>query len=235
MSALHAIIPAAGSGTRMGPGLKKQFREVGGEAVLTLTLRHLLRYGGFSSFTLVVPADEIGPVKEKILPLITSVETHIVEGGAERQDSVWNGVRFLARKAKDGDLVLIHDGVRPFVTEQVVADVVTAARESGAATCGVPSKDTVKLVDEDGVIARTLDRSKCYLTQTPQAFEIGLLKRAHEQALAADPPLRGTDDAGLVERLGHEVRMTEGLYENIKITTPEDLAIAELIHHKMWR
>jgi 2-C-methyl-D-erythritol 4-phosphate cytidylyltransferase len=146
----------------------------------------------------------------------------VVAGGAERQDSVRHGL--LACAAAEADVVLIHDGVRPFFDPGRIDAVAATAARVGGCVVGVPAKDTVKEV-RDGLIRRTPDRAGLWLAQTPQAFRFGVIRDAHEQAWREG--FRGTDDASLVERLGQPVAMLEGSYRNIKITTPEDLVVAE--------
>lgn len=227
---VHAVIPAAGSGTRMGPGQKKQFRAIAGEPVLARAVRTLCAGGLIDTLTLAVPADEMGQVAAEILPSAGELPAQTVLGGEDRQASVWNGIQGIEEleTPREGDLVVVHDGVRPFLTRQVIADVIDAARKHGAASVGVPAKDTIKIVDAGHFVQQTPERASCWLTQTPQVFRYDVIRAAHERALAETPDLRGTDDAGLVERFGGKVVMTMGLYENIKITTPEDLAVAEV-------
>lgn len=224
---VHAVIPAAGSGTRMGPGQKKQFRLIAGQPVLAYAVRALCESGLIDSLTLAVPEDEIAQVAEAILPLAGDLSAQVVVGGADRQASVWNGIQGV-EDAAEGDFILVHDGVRPFLTKALLAEVIGAAKEHGAASVGVPAKDTIKIVDEARVVQRTPPREHCWQTQTPQVFRYEIIHAAHERALAETPDARGTDDAGLVERFGGKVVMTMGIYENIKITTPEDLAVAEV-------
>jgi 2-C-methyl-D-erythritol 4-phosphate cytidylyltransferase len=148
----------------------------------------------------------------------------IVPGGSERQDSVRAGIEALDRET---ELVVIHDAVRPFITVGLIENCIRAAAEEGAATVGVPAKDTVKEVAADGRVLRTCDRNLLWLTQTPQAFRRDIIENAHRAAVRDG--YRGTDDTSLVERLGVAVRMIRGDYGNIKITTPEDLLIAEAL------
>ncbi len=224
--AVHAIVPAAGSGTRMGGGVPKQFRELAGEPVLARTVRVLLSCGQIDTLTLVVPPADLEAVRSEILPQGQDVSAQAAAGGADRQESVWKGILALGNVAPD-EIVLVHDGVRPFLTPPVIEQVIQAARKTGAATCGVPSKDTIKLVGKSGLVESTLDRSRCYLVQTPQAFRYEILRRAHEEWMKSATEARATDDAMMVERLGLPVTMTEGLYENIKLTTPEDFLLAD--------
>jgi len=145
-------------------------------------------------------------------------------GGKERQDSVMHGLQKLEA---DSAVVLVHDGVRPFVTHDMIKESVSCAKKGECVAVGVPIKDTIKQVNEHGVVAKTLERSRLWAIQTPQAFPAAVLKRAYDEAAAKR--IYGTDDATLVERAGVPVRVIMGNYENIKITTPEDLVIAEEI------
>jgi 2-C-methyl-D-erythritol 4-phosphate cytidylyltransferase len=150
--------------------------------------------------------------------------TKVVPGGAERQDSVRHALEAVP---EDADLVLVHDAVRPFLTERMVEDVVRMARAKGAAIVALPVRDTVKQVGADRVIERTVDRGPLWLAQTPQAFRRDWLLAAHRKALTEG--VRATDDAYLVEWSGHPVSVIEGSGENIKVTRPEDLVIGEAI------
>ena len=154
---------------------------------------------------------------------ITKVKTLVV-GGKERQDSVSHGLQKLE---KDASIVLVHDGVRPFVTPGMIKETVDLARKGECVTVGVPIKDTIKEVDAKGIVRHTLERSKLWAIQTPQAFPLKVLMRAYEES--HKHKIYGTDDATLVERAGGTVRVIMGSYENIKITTPEDLILAEEI------
>lgn len=146
----------------------------------------------------------------------------MLEGGKERQNSVANG---LAAVEKDTDIVLIHDGVRPFVTEEMIADSIDAAQEYGGAVIGVPAKDTIKVCSADGMAVETPDRSTLWQIQTPQTFQRDLIVNAYEKA--DKDGFLGTDDASVAEFVGHQVKVVMGSYRNIKITTREDLVIAE--------
>jgi len=146
----------------------------------------------------------------------------VLEGGKERQNSVANG---LAAVGEDTDIVLIHDGVRPFVTEEMIADSIAAAQEYGGAVIGVPAKDTIKVCSADGLAVETPDRSTLWQIQTPQTFQRNLIVNAYEKA--DKDGFLGTDDASVAEFAGHQVKVVMGSYRNIKITTKEDLVIAE--------
>ena len=148
----------------------------------------------------------------------------LVAGGKERQDSVLHG---LQKVAKDTSVVLVHDGVRPFVTPEMIKEAVDLAKQGECIAVGVPIKDTIKEVDENKIVRRTLERGRLWAIQTPQAFPVKILNRAYEESYKLK--MFGTDDATLVERTGGTVRVIMGSYENIKITTPEDLILAEEI------
>lgn len=148
----------------------------------------------------------------------------IIIGGAERQDSVYSGLQVVS---SDTDIVVIHDGARPLVTKDIIANAVTEARVSKAAIVGIPAKDTIKTVSPENVVMETLERSSIWQAQTPQAFKYEVIKEAYERANKIG--YKATDDSKLVERLGVSVKMVMGSYENIKITTREDIAMAEAI------
>ena len=217
-----AIIPAAGAGKRMGLSTAKQFLMVDGQPILARTLRIFENSPIIDEIVLVVPEAAIGAVREMVGAVGAKKVAKIVPGGPRRQDSVQRGL-----EAADcvHDLVVIHDGVRPFLAPGLLADVVAAGDGYGAATLGIAVKDTVKEADGDGWIVRTLDRSRLWMTQTPQVFRRELLERAF--AAAMEEGFTGTDDAVLVERIGVPVKIVSGSADNIKITTPEDLRFAE--------
>lgn len=148
----------------------------------------------------------------------------VVKGGNERQDSVYNGIRNVS---KDTDIILIHDGARPFITEDIIMKSIKEAKVWGAVTTGMPVKDTIKIVNQEGFIAKTPDRSCLWLTQTPQTFASHVIVQAYE--FCQIKGIKATDDAMLAEAMGLNVKIIEGSYDNIKITTPEDMALAELI------
>ncbi|HKX26455.1 MAG TPA: 2-C-methyl-D-erythritol 4-phosphate cytidylyltransferase [Blastocatellia bacterium] len=224
-----AIIPAAGSGTRFGKPTPKQFVEIAGAPIIVHTLRKFaacreidltivaLRQSEFESFGQMLSAYGLGREQE----------LRLVEGGAERSESVLKALE--AAAAWQPELVAVHDAVRPLVTPEQISAVLARARETGAAILALPATDTIKEA-EQGIIRQTLDRRRIYLAQTPQAFRYELLRRANQEARAAGlPPALLTDDSLLVERLGEPVAIVEGTRDNVKITTPEDLALAERI------
>jgi len=194
-----------------------------GVPILVHTLRVFQKSSVISDIVLVVPQDDLSFIREQIVEKygLTKV-TAVVVGGRERQDSVRNG---LAAISSACDIVVVHDAVRPLVTEEMIAHVVAAAVGDGAASLGVKAKDTIKEAGDGNLVERTLPRQNLWQTQTPQAFQYDLLCRAYEGA--ARDNYYGTDDASLLERIGAKVRMVAGSYENIKITTPEDVMLAE--------
>jgi len=219
---LSVIIPAAGSGRRMG-GVKKPYLDLAGKPILAHTLA-VFQQCDLVDDILVVAAggDEDACICSVIDPYGMSKVCRVVAGGETRQESVFNGLRELA---SDTDMVMVHDCARPFVTEGMIRDALEAAKEWGAATVAVPVKDTIKESDEDDFVVRTLDRRKLWSIQTPQAFRYDLLLRAHLYAREND--IQVTDDASLIEQMGiHKVKLVMGASENIKITTPGDIAIA---------
>lgn len=220
-----AIIPAGGSGRRMGSGIPKQYLLLGGIPVLVHTLRVFQSSPVVDEIFLVVPEGDIPEVRNAIVGRYNLFKVSlIVAGGAERQDSVSNA---LAHLRGEHGIVLIHDGVRSFVSGELIRRVVAAAEADGAVAVGVQVKDSVKEVNSAGWVIKTVTREGLWLTQTPQAFRKPLILAAYERA-AADG-FCGTDDASLVERMGVPVRMIPGDYDNIKVTTPEDLTLGEAI------
>jgi 2-C-methyl-D-erythritol 4-phosphate cytidylyltransferase len=215
-----AIVPAAGSGTRLVGRRPKQFLSLAGIPLLVRTLLALGQSRLIGGIVVVAPAAAVALTRRLMARHRVPRVLAVVTGGRERQESVWLGLQAVPAAA---DLVLVHDGVRPFITVRLVREVVEAARRFGAATCGLPVRDTVKRV-RDGLVEDTVDRKGLWLVQTPQAFGRSLLWQAHEKARRDG--FAGTDDASLVERLEVPVRMVAGLPENLKITTAEDLARA---------
>jgi 2-C-methyl-D-erythritol 4-phosphate cytidylyltransferase len=205
--------------------LSKQYLSLGGMPLLVCTLMVFEECPLVDALLVVVPPQDIEFVRNTVLaPWKLKKVAGVLPGGKERQDSVRAGVEALDRET---DLVVIHDAVRPFITVELISQCIRTAGDEGAVTVGVPAKDTVKEVAPDGRVARTCDRSLMWLTQTPQAFRREIIENAHRAA--ARDGFRGTDDTSLVERLGIAVRMIRGEYSNIKITTPEDLVVAEAL------
>jgi 2-C-methyl-D-erythritol 4-phosphate cytidylyltransferase len=220
-----AIIPAGGSGKRMQGHLSKQYLSVDGKPILVHTLRVFQRSPDIDEIVLVVLEEDIQMVRQMIAePRGISKVRHVLAGGEQRQDSVRNG---LAVIGDDVEIVLIHDAVRPFVSGDLIHTAVREAEKHGAVTVGMPVKDTIKRVDQNGGVLETLDRQVLWMTQTPQAFKRSIIQEAYRKA--DEDQFYGTDDASLVERMGFRVKMIAASYENIKITTPEDLLIAEFL------
>ena len=218
-----AIITAAGSGQRMGGSVKKPYIELQGLPLLAHTLRVFDTAAGIDQLIVTVSPGDEDQCREVLERCGIKKAASILAGGERRQDSVRNGLGALA---DDIDMVMIHDAARPFVTADLILTALEATRKKKATTTAVPVKDTVTAVDRGtGVIERTLERDRLYLIQTPQTFERRLICEAHSRACAEG--FSGTDDASLVERLGVPVSVIMGSYENIKITTQEDLVFAE--------
>jgi 2-C-methyl-D-erythritol 4-phosphate cytidylyltransferase/2-C-methyl-D-erythritol 2,4-cyclodiphosphate synthase len=223
-----AIIPAGGAGTRLKSHVAKQFLLLDGLPILVHTLKVFQESKDIDDIIVAVPPDELVSVRQELIEKynLTKVMT-TVAGGTQRQDSVKN---CLEAVTGDCDMAVIHDAVRPFVTEELISKVVEAARITGAASAGVKAKDTIKETTEDNNVWATVPRHNLWLTQTPQAFKLELLKEAFKKAY--DEKFYGTDDASLIERIGKEVKMVEGFYVNIKITTREDMMIADALMKK---
>ena len=216
---IYAIVPAGGHGSRMGARRPKQYLRLGVAPILVATLRALARARSLRGIVVAVPAARVTATRRLLARARVPKVLDVVAGGADRQESVWRG---LQRVPDDALIVIVHDAVRPFITAELV-DRVRVAAAGGAATCGMPVRDTVKRV-ADGAVAATVERAGLWLTQTPQAFTRALLWEAHDKARRDG--FAGTDDAVLVERLGMPVAMVTGLAQNLKITTPEDLRTA---------
>lgn len=220
-----ALIPAGGMGLRMGGTVRKQFRALGGLPLLVYSLRVFQSSPVIDAVVLAVPEADLHYCRTEIIERhgFTKI-THVVAGGRERQDSVRHALAVVEEVV---DLIVIHDAVRPFVTDSMVQRVVEAAAKDGAAIIALPMRDTVKQVSDDHLIERTVDRKPLWLAQTPQAFRRDWLKEAHRKAHAEG--IVATDDAFLLEWMGHPVRVLEGSGENIKVTRAEDLIIGEAI------
>jgi len=207
----------------MGGGTSKQYLSLAGLPILAHTLTLFQKHPAIDSIVLIAPPDEIGFCREDIVaPFGFDKVTDIVAGGRERQDSVRNGLR--ACGADGDDIALIHDGVRPLLPPELIDAVIAVAARDGAGLVAVPAKDTIKIV-RDGLVTETPDRSALWQAQTPQAFRFQLIASAHEKAYKEG--YQATDDAQLIEWLGLPVAIVQGSYRNLKITTPEDLLLAE--------
>ncbi|RJP25671.1 MAG: 2-C-methyl-D-erythritol 4-phosphate cytidylyltransferase [Candidatus Abyssobacteria bacterium SURF_5] len=215
-----AIVPAAGQGIRMRLGKPKALLPLLGRPMLGWTLDPIQQVGLFSSILVACPPGEETAFHDSLAPVFGSVR--FVAGGRTRQESVQN---CLEQIPVDYDLVAIHDGARPLVTRALLRDTLTKAAQVGAAVAAVRSKDTVKECNERGVIERTFVRENLRLVQTPQCFRLELILQAYEKARF--DLFSATDDSAIVERLGVDVHVVEGSYENIKVTTPEDIIVCE--------
>jgi len=228
MSSIVAILPAAGLGTRMGADAPKQFRLLDGAPVVVFTLRRLAACPLIGKFLIATHADEIGPLNQRIAAERLSRPFRVLQGGDTRQESV---AKALAEIPPETEFVLVHDAVRPLVTRDQVERVIGEAKRCRAAILGIPAMDTVKevkrasLPEDVALITATIPRERIVLAQTPQVFEAALLREAFARA-AADG-FTASDEAALVERLGHNVHVVLGSERNLKITRPGDLEIAE--------
>lgn len=234
------IIPAAGLGTRMAPvpsGTKakqkvppsKQFTELGGTPILIHTLRRFAAVDAVSEIWIALRENEIEGFRERLRREgkdVLNKKIELVVGGEHRQQSVENALKAIS--AAPDDIVLVHDAVRPFVTPEIIQEVIEAVKKYGAAIAGLPAVDTVKQVErtaEGALIKATIPRAGVVMAQTPQGFRYRVIKKVFDEA-AADG-FRGTDEASLAERAGHEVAVVMGAPRNIKITTPADMELAE--------
>lgn len=222
---IGAAVPAAGKGRRMGGDVPKQFLELKGKSILIHTLERLSAVPEIDVIVVAASAEDVHAVRQMTTGDQFPKVKGIVLGGDRRQDSVWSCLQELSRLKID--IVLIHDAVRSFVKRETILSVFHAAVEAGAAVPVLPPKDTIKLVDGGGFIRSTLDRSTLATVQTPQGFRFALIYDAYRKAM--QEKFYGTDDAGLVERFGGRVKAVEGDYGNIKITTQEDLLLAQLM------
>ena len=220
-----ALVPAAGQGKRMGGAHSKPYLLLEGKPILAHTLLELERCPLVDEVVLMVERGEIERARASVVEEFRLQKVGaILAGGVQRQDSVWEGLKTIQ---DDCDLVMVHDGVRPFISQEMLARSIQGAVDCGASIVGMPAKDTVKLVSAQNMVLKTPDRKSVFLVQTPQTFKRDILLRAYRQAM--EDGFYATDEASLVERLGMPVKVVEGSYENIKITTPEDLVVGEMI------
>ena len=223
-----AIVPAGGSGTRMGGTVPKQFQSLNGKPILYHTLKTLQNCRTISEIILVVPEKEYETAHTDWLGKLEIV-TKVVIGGEKRQDSVYNG---FCEVSQDSEIVLVHDGVRPFLSQKMILESIDAAREYGAAITAIPVHDTIKRVDTSGLVSQTIDREGLWRVQTPQAFRYSLLLDAFNKAKSEN--FYGTDEGALIEHLGEPVKIVEGLEQNIKITRPEDLELSKAFISRLF-
>jgi 2-C-methyl-D-erythritol 4-phosphate cytidylyltransferase len=234
---VFVIIPAAGLGTRMAPAGKKtaakQFLEINGTPILFHTLRVFARNRQIAQIVVALRKNEMDRFRRDLEKENMAAKVETVEGGEHRQESVANALAHI--QAAPDDVVLVHDAVRPFVDDEIIANVIREVERHGAAIAGLPAVDTIKQVERaaDGaIITSTIPRERVVQAQTPQGFRYELIQRAFSSA-AADG-FTGTDEASLVERLGESVRVVMGSPRNIKITTPGDLELAEFLMKKPY-
>ncbi|WP_195781463.1 2-C-methyl-D-erythritol 4-phosphate cytidylyltransferase [Priestia megaterium] len=220
------IVLAAGQGKRMKAGRNKQFLTIQNVPLIIHTLQKFEQDPWCSGIVLVVNEKEVGIFEELLTEYPIQKVQSLTVGGDERQYSVYNGLKSL----KQAQMVLIHDGARPFVQQNTIHELVEKAASDKAAVLAVPVKDTIKRV-EQGTVIETVERSSLWAIQTPQAFLFDVVMDAHEKAKTNE--YLGTDDASLVEKAGQKVSIVEGNYDNIKLTTPEDLLYAEAILTKL--
>ena len=236
-----AVVLAAGSGSRMKAGVAKQFLELAGKPLIYYALRTVEDSAVIDDCILVTGENDMEKMQRDIVERFGFQKVRaIIAGGNERCYSVANAMRWLSKQggSGQGDYVFIHDGARPFLTEEILERTYEAAKECGACVAAMPSKDTVKLIDEEGFAAETPARKSVWTVQTPQTFERELIIDAYArfEAAAGGSEERGkamvTDDAGVVETYPErKVKLVEGAYSNLKVTTPEDLIIAEAFLH----
>ena len=212
------VIVAAGSGSRMKRDINKQFIKLDGKEIIAYTIEKFYKSEDIDDIVIVIKENEEKYFIENIINKYGFDNIKLAYGGKERQDSVYNGIKKLNRNC---EIVLIHDGARPFVNEDIIKNSIEEAKENNAVVVGVPVKDTIKIVNSDGNIVDTPNRSLLWSVQTPQSFKYEIITKAYEYAYSND--YYGTDDAILVEHIGYNVKMIEGSYDNIKITTEEDL------------
>jgi 2-C-methyl-D-erythritol 4-phosphate cytidylyltransferase len=221
---ISAIVLAAGTGSRMNSKTKKQYMNLNGKPVLWYSLFQFEK-SNVDEIILVTSEEDIEFCKKEIVDKyhLTKIK-HIISGGKERYNSVYNGLSKVT-----GKIVLIHDGARPLVNREIIENCIRETKKSGACVAGVPVKDTIKVVGEDRIIERTPYRNSLWITQTPQSFEKELIKTAYHKMMSEEN-ISVTDDAMVVEQFtDNKVRFVQGSYTNIKITTPEDIELAELL------
>jgi len=231
MDRVTAILPAAGLGTRMGAETPKQFLSLDGVPLLLFTLRRLAACPAITDFIIATRSEEVGSVAATVASENFSQPVRVVRGGDSRQDSVSNA---LSEASPEADLILVHDAVRPMVTRDMIERVIAEADICDAAILGIPAMDTVKEVKratpqggatDVALIIATIPRERVVLAQTPQVFRASLLLEAFARARADG--VTASDEAGLVERIGHDVHVVAGSDRNLKITRPGDMELAE--------
>ncbi len=215
-----AIFPAAGASRRMGASTNKIFLELGGESILTRTLKTFSKSARIG--LLIVVTNEIEAVTEILSATPNLKPWRVTAGGSERQYSIANGLKLVPANS---EIILVHDAARPLIDLQTIENVIDAAENFGGAIAAVPEKNTIKVADAAGFVKSTPNRADLFEVQTPQGFNREILLKAYARAQTDN--FLGTDDASLVERIGGKIKIVTGTYKNIKITTPEDISIAE--------
>ena len=218
------IIVAAGSGSRMNTNINKQFIKLNDKEIIAHTIEKFYNNKNINDIVIVIKEDEAKFFKKEILDKYRFRNIKIAYGGKERQDSVYSGIKLLDKNCK---YVLIHDGARPFVDEDIINRSLDEVKAFKSIVVGVPVKDTIKVVNNNNNVVDTPNRSTLWSVQTPQTFDYNIIKKAYEDAF--DNNFYGTDDAMLVERIGYTIKMIYGSYNNIKVTTPEDIIIGTQI------
>jgi 2-C-methyl-D-erythritol 4-phosphate cytidylyltransferase len=222
---VSVIIAAAGMSNRMGSKINKQFIVIDNKPILAQTIEKFESCKYVDEIIVVSKEQEVEYCRKEIVRKYGYRKvTNIIKGGKERQDSIYNGIMALNERT---DIVLTHDGARPFVRMESIISGIEGALEHGACVIGVPLKDTIKVIEDNNQVHHTPNRALLWAAQTPQCFQIDLLKEGYEYAISEG--ILGTDDSSLVEKKGYPVKMIMGTYDNIKITTPEDLVVAESI------
>ena len=222
---ISAIILAGGKGKRMGASVSKQFIELKGKPIIYYTIKKFEENKNIDNIVVVLPPDEVSYFKEEILKKYSLKIDKIVLGGTERQDSVYNALKSIADT--ETDIVLIHDGARPFISNRIINDGIKYANEYGASAPGVMPKDTIKVKNENNFSINTPDRSSLVAIQTPQVFKYKEILKCHEKVKVNKEVV--TDDTMVAEKYGYKVYLYEGEYTNIKVTTPEDLILGEML------
>ena len=218
---ITAIILAGGKGRRMGSKISKQYIELKGKPILYYTLTKFINCKDIDNIVLVLPKDEIDYCTKSILKKYSLKVDKIVEGGKERQDSVYNALK----EIENSEIVLIHDGARPFISNRIIEEGIKFAELYGAAAPGVTPKDTIKIKDDFSFSKETPNRNTLVSIQTPQVFKLDIIKECHEKV--KNDKIVVTDDTMVIEMYNNKVYLYDGDYTNIKVTTPEDLILAE--------
>lgn len=229
---VNAIIVAAGLGRRMGADINKQFLKIKNIPIIIHTLEKFYNIDEIDNIIIAIRKDDEDFIKD-LLFKHEFKDIHLVYGGEERQDSIYNALKYISKNKlteSRNDIILIHDGARPFIDRKVILNSIFLTEKHLCTCVGVPVKDTLKIVNSEKIISDTPNRNLLWIAQTPQSFTYDIIMKAHEYAKREN--IIATDDSSLVEITGKKVRMIEGSYNNIKITTPDDMEYAEFIFDK---